>query len=205
MRWWWRDSSHTCLTLPVSCSSRWSMRNASRSCGARRPVTGSRNQSGSGDVRRVASRAPTSCRPGARRRRRSLPGARRRAPRSRVPAGSGVGNSAAVAQAVGQPGGSPRDAPGGEPRRPVEPGPPPARATSVGGHPRSRWTYQPQLAGSQRHPLTGQEALLHGEGRPGRRDQGPGVDRHRRRRCARPRRTRPAGRAGPCPARRGHA
>jgi hypothetical protein len=39
--WWCRDISQTCLMLPVSASSRWWMRNASRSSGARRPVSGS--------------------------------------------------------------------------------------------------------------------------------------------------------------------
>ena len=45
--WWCRDISQTCLMLPVSASSRWWTRNASCRSGARRPVTGSRNQSGS--------------------------------------------------------------------------------------------------------------------------------------------------------------
>ena len=36
VRWWWRESSHTDLTLPVTVSSRWSMRNASAASGARR-------------------------------------------------------------------------------------------------------------------------------------------------------------------------
>ncbi len=63
MRWWWRDSSHTDLTLPVTASSRWSMWNASTASGARRPVTGSRNQSGSTTSGRPApntSQSPSS-------------------------------------------------------------------------------------------------------------------------------------------------
>jgi hypothetical protein len=47
VRWWCRDISQTCLMLPVWFSSRWCTRNASWSDGALRPVSGSRNQSGS--------------------------------------------------------------------------------------------------------------------------------------------------------------
>ena len=67
VRWWWRDSSQTCLTFPVSASSRWWSRNAYCAGSDRRPVVGSRNQSG-GACRSGRRRAPPACRPGSRRR-----------------------------------------------------------------------------------------------------------------------------------------
>ena len=101
VRWWWRESSHTDLTLPVTASSRWSMRNASRSWGARRPVTGSRNQSGSTmSGRGVPSR--TSRRRGAGRRRRRRQPRPRREPGRVAPAGAGSGTRGRPARPAGR-------------------------------------------------------------------------------------------------------
>ncbi len=51
-----RDSSHTCFTLPVTSSDRWSIRKQYSELGAVLPVTGSKNQSGSSMSYRVAPR-----------------------------------------------------------------------------------------------------------------------------------------------------
>ena len=79
VRCWCRDSSSTDFTIPLTDSSRWSIRNASVASGACRPVTGSRNQSGSATSgRRVpsTSQSPTTRRWAAATRRCAAAGAR---------------------------------------------------------------------------------------------------------------------------------
>ncbi len=177
VRWWCRDSSQICLTLPVTVSSRCGTRNASPVWGARRPVIGSRNQSGaalSGRRTPKTSHSPARTRSAARTVAAAATGS--------TPTTSASGRTARKVRSRRSPpaaGRPPRGGPaeGAQARRRTSSSA--RQPTSAGDIRRSRRRYQPRRGRSQCHRFASRQALPDGERRPRRRHERVHGDRHR--------------------------